>query len=247
MRLPRTWLCLALAFIIVPSIHGQDSTVLRIYETNVYNNDLARRGLHRNEDIANINRRLKYKEKRKQWEVLTLPLVFHVVYREGTVPHSEAEIERQVTSLNADFAAGAVPEAGQDPRDPDGAFRSKSVDAKIRFCYPAKVRTKQRKGERINYIPLGPADTTNVLSLREENGLAPPFNTNKYINVWIVPEDMIRTGFAQYPGGDKASDGIVISRSFFGLGTHNHPGYDKGKTLTHLMGNYLGLRPIWGD
>ena len=246
-RSPRTWLLIVLCIGLVAPVVSQQSTILRRYETNVYNNYLAKQGLHRNENIAEINRRLKYKEKRKKWDMLTLPLVFHIVYREGTLPHSEAVVWEQIEALNADFGAESVPGKGVDPRDPDGTFRQSSVESNIRFCYPSKVKTKQRKGQLVNYFALTLADTVDIFMLREDGGIAPPFNPRKYINIWVVPDDMIHTGFAQYPGGNKDTDGIVISHSFFGIGAHNHPGYGGGKTLTHLMGNYLGLRPIWGD
>jgi len=47
------------------------------------------------------------------------------------------------------------------------------------------------------------------------------------------------------PGGNPATDGIVIGYKYFGTtGTAQFP-YNEGKTLTHLMGNYLGLFDLW--
>jgi hypothetical protein len=49
------------------------------------------------------------------------------------------------------------------------------------------------------------------------------------------------------PGGPSATDGIVLDYRFLGsLGTVKAP-YDQGKTLTHLVGNYLGLNDLWGN
>ena len=54
-------------------------------------------------------------------------------------------------------------------------------------------------------------------------------------------------GYAQFPGGPKATDGVVILHSGFGTnGTAAAP-YNLGRTTTHEVGHYLNLRHIWGD
>ena len=54
-------------------------------------------------------------------------------------------------------------------------------------------------------------------------------------------------GYAQFPGGPKATDGVVILNTAFGTeGTAAAP-FDKGRTLTHEVGHWLNLRHIWGD
>lgn len=49
------------------------------------------------------------------------------------------------------------------------------------------------------------------------------------------------------PGGPEETDGIVIDYQFFGtIGTSREP-YNDGKTLTHLVGSYLGLYELWNE
>src|SRR5262249_31419652 len=54
-------------------------------------------------------------------------------------------------------------------------------------------------------------------------------------------------GYAQFPGGARATDGVVILHAAFGTtGTAQEP-FNLGRTATHEVGHYLNLRHIWGD
>jgi hypothetical protein len=49
------------------------------------------------------------------------------------------------------------------------------------------------------------------------------------------------------PGGPLATDGVVIKYTTFGnIGTVSAP-YNKGRTATHEIGHWLGLKHVWGD
>lgn len=90
----------------------------------------------------------------------------------------------------------------------------------------------------------------------------------KYFNVWILEFgglDANTLGYAQFPtiptstlvpisdmygyGGAANTDGVVIDYKYIGnTGTAlaSFP-YNKGRTLTHETGHWLGLWHIWGD
>src|SRR4029434_8339970 len=54
-------------------------------------------------------------------------------------------------------------------------------------------------------------------------------------------------GYAQFPGGPLATDGVVNNLQAFGTsGTAQAP-FNKGRTATHEVGHYFNLRHIWGD
>ena len=59
-------------------------------------------------------------------------------------------------------------------------------------------------------------------------------------------------GYAQFPGGDPSTDGVVIlyaafgSRSIYRNGTYISK-YDLGRTASHEVGHWMNLRHIWGD
>jgi hypothetical protein len=54
-------------------------------------------------------------------------------------------------------------------------------------------------------------------------------------------------GYAQFPGGASATDGVVIDSKYFGTtGTATAP-FNLGRTATHEIGHWMNLRHIWGD
>lgn len=55
------------------------------------------------------------------------------------------------------------------------------------------------------------------------------------------------SGYAQMPGGSAETDGIVIDYRFFGNSGFSNTAFTEGRTLTHLIGNYLGLYDLWGE
>lgn len=83
----------------------------------------------------------------------------------------------------------------------------------------------------------------------------------EYLNIWVAPLTSSFVGFAQFPvsglpglensSNNRLTDGIVIHHEAFGTtdeGPFNlDPQYNKGRTTTHEMGHFLGLRHIWGD
>ena len=54
-------------------------------------------------------------------------------------------------------------------------------------------------------------------------------------------------GYAQFPGGASATDGVVIAGKFTGTnGTVAAP-FNLGRTATHEVGHWMNIRHIWGD
>ena len=78
-------------------------------------------------------------------------------------------------------------------------------------------------------------------------GGADPWPADRYVNLWVCSLVSRLLGYAQFPGGPAATDGVVILNTAFGtLGTALDP-FDNGRTATHEVGHFLGLRHIWGD
>ena len=70
---------------------------------------------------------------------------------------------------------------------------------------------------------------------------------DKYINIWVtkLPDGMSSYASSIYRDVGSDVDGIVLDAQYF----NKDPGspYGQGKTLTHLMGNYLGLYDLWSE
>ncbi len=75
-----------------------------------------------------------------------------------------------------------------------------------------------------------------------------PWDTSRYLNIWITSNlwkpYLIGNilGYAQFPGGDPNTDGIVVDYKYFGK-----TGLQNGRIGTHEIGHYLNLRHTWGD
>jgi hypothetical protein len=79
-----------------------------------------------------------------------------------------------------------------------------------------------------------------------QGGIAPTSPTTK-LNLWSCTIGGGILGYAQFPGGSSATDGVVIDSKYFGLsGSANAP-YNLGRTGTHEVGHWMNLRHIWGD
>ncbi len=128
--------------------------------------------------------------------------------------------------------------------------------------------------DRINYVTKGwnnPASVTGITNFQNYmNTVIKPasvWNVSKYLNIWVSDENINATGgllgYATFPPlsslngipsatGTYSTDGFWCYAKAFGStvfypgGTY-YSGYDKGRTSTHEIGHYLGLRHIWGD
>ncbi|HEX2899745.1 MAG TPA: GEVED domain-containing protein, partial [Bacteroidia bacterium] len=73
------------------------------------------------------------------------------------------------------------------------------------------------------------------------------WDRSKYLNIWVCNLSGGLLGYAQFPGGPAATDGVVIGHQYFGTtGTATAP-FNKGRTATHEVGHWLNLFHIWGD
>ena len=86
------------------------------------------------------------------------------------------------------------------------------------------------------------------------------WDATKYLNIWVCNINGGILGYAQFPDapnepGNPAStaantDGVVVHYNTVGSSVQKFPGsfpYDEGRTLTHEVGHWFGLRHIWGD
>ncbi len=192
--------------------------------------------------------------------VITIPVVVHVIHGGesiGTAPNiTDAQVESQIIVLNQDFRK-KIGTPGGTSTNPVAA------DVEIEF-----VLAKQDPyGNPTNGI-----DRINMCqsswSTNDIESIVKPatfWDPSQYLNMWTVNfsrEDLL--GYAQSPdnsglsgigtiGGSANTDGVVSSYKYFGSNTFNDGSFilqspfDKGRTMTHEVGHWLGLIHIWGD
>ena len=78
------------------------------------------------------------------------------------------------------------------------------------------------------------------------SGGADPWPSDRYLNLWVCTLGGGLLGYAQFPGGPPATDGVVILNTAFGTRGSATAPFNLGRTATHEIGHWLNLRHIWG-
>jgi hypothetical protein len=164
---------------------------------------------------------------------VVIPVVFNVLYKTNAENISLAQIQSQIDVMNADFSAGNA-DYGSTP----SYFQSvRSGDTKIRFTLSAVNRKATNKKSW---------STNDAMKKASQGGIDPTSPSNT-LNIWVCNMGGGILGYAQFPGGPLATDGVVLDdRATGNTGTAAAP-YGLGRTATHEVGHWLNLRHIWGD
>ncbi|MEO8067151.1 MAG: T9SS type A sorting domain-containing protein [Flavobacteriales bacterium] len=176
--------------------------------------------------------------------IVTIPVVFHVVYANATQNISDAKIQAQVAQLNADYAR-LNSDAGSTP----AAFASLGANTQIQFCLAQRDPSGAASTgiERRSTTVASFTDNDNVKFTSSGGMNAWP--SGSYMNFWSANLGGGLLGYAQFPGGSSSTDGVVCLYS--SIGSISTPGtaspYNLGRTATHEVGHWLNLRHIWGD
>jgi len=177
-----------------------------------------------------------------QRAVITIPVVVHVLWRTSTENISEAQIMSQIDVLNKDFRA-----TNGDINQVPAEFQALIADSEIEFCLaqqdPSGVATNGITRKSTTKTSWGTNDAVKKLT----QGGVNPWNTSKYLNIWVCNIGGGILGYAQFPGGSTATDGVVNDYRYFGTTGTATPPFNKGRTASHEIGHYLNLRHIWGD
>lgn len=162
---------------------------------------------------------------------IEIPVVFNVLYKKASQNLSQAQLQSQLDVLNEDFAA-----LNADYNNTQTYQSVKSGDIKIRFVLD---QVKRRSTTKTSW-------STNDAMKKSAQGIAPTSPTTK-LNIWVCNMGGGILGYAQFPGGNAATDGVVLDDNATGrTGTAAAP-FNKGRTGTHEVGHWMNLRHIWGD
>lgn len=164
--------------------------------------------------------------------VIEIPVVFNVLYRTSAENISDTQLQSQIDVLNDDFNA-----LNADFNTANNPYSSVRANVGIRFVLDAIYRKSTTKSS------WGTGDTMKNSKRGGINATSP---TTK-LNVWICTIGGGILGYAQFPGGSSATDGVVFDSKYTGTtGTATYP-FNLGRTATHEVGHWMNLRHIWGD
>ncbi|MCB0496457.1 MAG: choice-of-anchor J domain-containing protein [Cyclobacteriaceae bacterium] len=201
---------------------------------------------------------LKSLEDEKEVTVYQIPIVVHIVHNGESLGVgsniSESQILSQIEALNKDYA-----KLNADSVNIPEEF--KSLYANIGFEFILAKRDPD--GKATNGITRIQGSKT-AYSEGVDDAVLKSFDywpSEDYLNIWVAPLVNPQLGWAHYPQSslpgmvppyDAATDGVVIAYDAFGskdidpsANLQNH--FDLGRTATHEIGHFFGLRHIWGD
>ncbi len=168
----------------------------------------------------------------RQAKIVTIKTVVNVVYKTAEENVSTAQINSQIRALNKDFRA-----TNTDKSKTPAPWTGLVSDSRIQFKVVKVTRTKTTEEDFTHDDGVKKAST---------GGIA-PFSPKTHLNIWVCALRDSLLGYAQFPGGPQATDGVVINSQAFGTsGTAQSP-FHLGRTATHEIGYYFNLRHIWAD
>jgi pregnancy-associated plasma protein-A/SprB-like repeat protein/type IX secretion system substrate protein len=182
-------------------------------------------------------------ESRQMMAVVTIPVHVIIVHPPGQgvgtgVNFSMDHILSQIDVLNEDFRR-TNGDAGNTPP----VFAAD--DSEIEFCM-ASVDPSGNPTDGVTRYGTSQNLNNDEFAIKSATG----WDRNNYLNIWVGPNLGGLLGWAYLPttGGlpNATLDGVVVASGTFGgpgYGTTNN--YDLGRTSTHEVGHYLGLRHIW--
>jgi hypothetical protein len=192
-------------------------------------------------------------------EILTIDVVFHVVWKEAAENLHDTIILNQLARINKDFRL-----LNENRDDIRGIFKDRQTDARIEFRLKEirRVKTNSNFALSLSGLP----DNVKRTASGGSNAVTPS-NT---LNIWIChirPIPILGAqilgyayppaGLNNWPAGSEAPspelDGVVVDFRTVGSNNPNKLIFQgqehnsEGRTLVHEVGHYLGLRHIWGD
>ena len=162
------------------------------------------------------------------------------------------QIASQIDALNRDYRLQNL-----DREDIPQPFQPFAADTLIEFALAVRdpnglattgiTRTLTSMDE-FPYDDTDPLATEKLDELIKNGEFGmPAWPRDSYLNLWVCGLGGRLLGYAQFPGGPDATDGVVVLNRAFGTnGTAASP-FNGGRTAVHEVGHWLNLLHIWGD
>src|SRR5690242_13121875 len=143
--------------------------------------------------------------------VITIPVVFHVVYSAPEQNISDAQLQSQIDVLNEDFSG-----TNADVSSVPSAFQSVVGDASIQFVLAARDpqgnATTGITRTATTYTSFSSNGSVCFASLGGHDA----WPTSQYLNIWVCNKSGA-AGFSTYPwSGNAATDGIIVKYTYVG-------------------------------
>ncbi len=203
-----------------------------------------------------------------------IPVIIHIIHNSGEAVGQErnisyAQAKSQIDVLNEDFS-----KTNSDFSTTPFVFQSVAADCGITFCLATEDPNGNTLAEPgVNRVSAPSIGANNTASTQTADGYtktyfnstikpATQWDPDRYLNMWVAHMGPTGSGgqllgYAQFPdnsglsglppGGAANTDGVVMYYKAFGRTGNLLSSYPLGRTATHEVGHWLGLRHIWGD
>lgn len=193
-------------------------------------------------------------------DLITIPVVFHVLHNKEIENISDEQIYSQIEILNRDYRA-----SNHDIIKVPDIWKPLCADTRIEF----KLARKDPNGRPTTGITrthtsierfVLKQDEKEKIKFTSEGGID-AWDTSRFLNIWVGnigtdDPDVIMNGYSPYPGIEPALDGVCLLHWVVGdTGTalsDEHPASkskkrNKGRTAVHEIAHYLNCYHIWGE
>ncbi|MFT4678437.1 MAG: hypothetical protein ACI9RU_001028 [Litorivivens sp.] len=211
----------------------------------------------------------RHMDEQRADEIIQIPVVFHIVWNQDYQNLHDSVIFSQLDVLNEDYRRmNADADLTRDE------FLDVAADAEIEF-FLAEVDPEGNLTNGIDRVESAVSgfqldffdfSTLDAVKSSETNG-ADAWDTDHYLNIWVcnLEESLFGQifgyayppeGAPNWPEGTSAPspglEGVVLHYATVGRNNpqgmdDNLEGNERGRTATHEIGHYLGLRHIWAD
>ena len=170
---------------------------------------------------------------------IEIPIHFNVVYKTSAENISNAQLQTQVDVLNEDYGYTNADRNNISTTVFAGVVAG---PIKIKFSWDPATGTTRKASTKTSWR------TNDDVKRTSRGGIDPTSPTTK-LNIWVCNLSNSILGYAQFPGGPAATDGVVLDNNCTGRGSGYSlfANYNLGRTATHEVGHWLNLRHIWGD
>ncbi|MEO1049503.1 MAG: choice-of-anchor J domain-containing protein [Bacteroidota bacterium] len=190
--------------------------------------------------------------------IVQIPVVVHIIHNGEAIGTGtnipDAQVISQIEVLTEDFRRLNT-DANQTPAD----FLPVAVDAEIEFV----LAKRDPEGLPTNGI-VRVQGTQSLWDMADNNRFKSLsyWPAEDYLNIWVVDLRGGLLGYAQFPvsslegleqaSANRLTDGAVVDYQHFGSNAKGtfpdlDSNFDRGRTTTHEVGHFFGLRHIWGD